>query len=503
MPTSRLRPLIGTLIGALVISLLTYFFASSPTSSAAATEQAGYHDSHYPDTLVGSSQYPTGEKPQSKLWFNDGRWWAVMYSETSKSFNIFVLNWPNTWQDTGTRIDERSRSRADALWDGTHLYIASGIFTLYGADIPDGRLYRYSYNAQSKTYTLDSGFPAKTVMAGLSETLVLDKDSTGKLWVTFTQNNKVYINTSGDGGATWGTPFVVPNAANVNTDDISSIVSYRDGGTINAIGVFWSSHSNSATDAFYFTYHRDGDADTSWQAIQSFNTGRCSSDDHINLKSLQADNQGRIFAAVKVSVNDTGCGGTSASALIYLAVRDITGSWKMIPFSTAANNETRPIVLLDPGSDTLYMFATSPAEGGGGIYMKKTKMSNPTFADQPGLGTTFIFNPQGQGDVHINNATSTKQMVSADSGVVVLASDEISKFYVHGTVGQPAAPTATATATQTATPTRTSTATQTSNQVLTPTRTATATHTTTPSATATTQLPALREERIFLPAITH
>jgi hypothetical protein len=42
--------------------------------------------------------------------------------------------------------------------------------------------------------------------------------------------------------------------------------------------------------------------------------------------------------------------------------------------------------------------------------------------------------------VKINNATSTKQTVSAGTGVVVLASDNVSGFYLHNTIAPTAAP---------------------------------------------------------------
>ena len=53
-------------------------------------------------------------------------------------------------------------------------------------------------------------------------------------------------------------------------------------------------------------------------------------------------------------------------------------------------------------------------------------MSSPSFVD--GNGDLFIDNSK---DTHINNATSTKQNITSDSGLLVLASDDDSNFYVH------------------------------------------------------------------------
>jgi hypothetical protein len=69
---------------------------------------------------------PTGEKPQSKLWFNDGIWWASLFDRSTEEYHIYRYDWTaHTWSDTGTLIDERNTSKADTLWDGTHLYVVS------------------------------------------------------------------------------------------------------------------------------------------------------------------------------------------------------------------------------------------------------------------------------------------------------------------------------------------------------------------------------------------
>lgn len=508
MSASFPRRLIGMLFSILVIALAAQVTSFGVPATVSAATQAGYHDISYPSDIIDTtnSQYPTGEKPQSKLWFNDGLWWAVMYSTANSRFDIFRLNWPDTWVDTGVPADDRGRARADCLWDGTHLYIVSGIYAPTATDAAGGRLYRYSYDSTSKTYSLDTGFPTN-VMSGKAEALVMDEDSTGKLWVTYTQSNKVYVVSSADAGATWVTPFVIPGAADIYSDDISAIVAYRDNGTRNAVGVVWSSHSTSGgnpdpTASLYFAYHRDTDIDTTWQ-IKLLYQGRCVSDDHINLKSLQADDQGRIYAAVKTSLGDAGCS-TESSATptplpsttpqTRLLVITSSGVVAQTVFGTVADDHTRPIILLQPDSDKLYMFATSSTSGGS-IYMKTTSMSNPDFSNQSGKGDSFISNPQSMSDTKINNATSTKQTITAASGGVVLASDQKTYFYVHNVIGQESTGSATATASITSSSIPSPTlapsstvapsTTATSSVTKTPSVTKTASVTKTPSATKT------------------
>src|SRR6266705_778200 len=111
--------------------------------------EVGYRDLSYPVKTGGDSR-PTGEKPESKLWFNDGVWWGILWSgdATTGAYHIYYLDGvTQDWVDTGTVVDARLKSRADAAWDGTHLYVASHIFSSEGqptTKVSDrGRLYRF------------------------------------------------------------------------------------------------------------------------------------------------------------------------------------------------------------------------------------------------------------------------------------------------------------------------------------------------------------------------
>src|ERR671915_781356 len=145
---------------------------------------------------VGAGSAPTGSKPESKLWWNDGFWWASMWHAASGDFHIFRLDQgTQTWVDTGVALDDRPSTRADTLWDGAagKLYVASHRFSESPATGFPSRLYRFSYDAATNTYTRDSGFPV-LINNFRTETLVIDKDSTGQLWATWVQGGKVWVN---------------------------------------------------------------------------------------------------------------------------------------------------------------------------------------------------------------------------------------------------------------------------------------------------------------------
>ena len=178
---------------AAVIVLLTLGGAVQGGSPAqAAATDVGYRDFSFAATGVDA---PTRDKPQSKVWFNDGAWWASMFDRSSGEFHIYRYDQGNhAWTDTGTLIDERNNSLSDTLWDGNKLYVASaGTSRTSAAD--SGRFMRYSYDAAANKYTLDAGFPV-TVTEGGMEDIVLERDTTGQFWVTYTRGANVLVNHS-------------------------------------------------------------------------------------------------------------------------------------------------------------------------------------------------------------------------------------------------------------------------------------------------------------------
>lgn len=379
-------------------------------------------------STAGAGNAPTGDKPESKLWWHAGWWWASLWHSPSGDFHIYRLDLSTqTWIDTGVPLDPRPNSRADVLWDGSNLYVASHLYsTSTGpASSADGaKLWRFSYDAGAATYRLDAGFPVN-INAARSETLVIDKDSTGKLWAVWVQQTsassgvyKVFVNRTLGDDAQWGTPFELPvSGASVARDDIAAVIAF-DG---NKIGVMWS---NQIASAMYFAVHLDGDPDTTWQASRTAIQGPNNADDHINLKSLQTDGSGRVFAAVKTSHT------SSSAPLIMLLVLDrSSGDWQSYVYGRVADHHTRPIVLLDSTNQHLYMYATAD-ENGGSIYEKSAPINALAFAG--GLGTPFIEEAATPGTSGgLNNATSTKQPLNCTTGLVVLASNDTTDRYWH------------------------------------------------------------------------
>ena len=428
-----------------------------PGAAVAATGDVGFPGPSY----SGAGNVPTSDKPQSKLWYAHGSWWADMFDTASGTWHIFRLDRATQqWQDTGVVLDDRANTLADVLWDGTYLYVASHVVTISGdsgtkASQPNspGRLYRYSWSAD-RGYTRDAGFPV-TITSQSSESLTIDKDTTGTLWATWTQvsatadgsyTSAVYVNSTTGADDRWGTPFVVPVAGStVAPDDISSVVAFGR----NRIGILWS---NQLEETVYWAVHDDGASRTSWRGSPAVRGNR-QADDHVNIKAVQADTSGRVFAVVKTSLDGSASASSTDPQLLLLNYKPGTGAWSSTPVATISDCHTRALLLLDEAHQQVHVFATAPSSGGcpypgapGTIYQKSASMTDPVFAT--GRGTPVI---REAASPNMNDVTSTKQSVTADSGIVLLASNKATQRYWHADLAvRPPAPVASFTASSTA-----------------------------------------------------
>jgi hypothetical protein len=366
-------------------------------------------EGEYPGPSAGPTA-PTAEKPESKLWFTDGTWWSVMIGD-SGGHRIFRLNADTqVWSDTGVVVDTRTNAHVDVLFRGSKLYVASHVFRANGGQSgTPSNLYRFSYNAGNDQYSLDAGFPQQINNWG-TETLVIAKDSLGRLWATWTQGTAVWVNRTTSGDSTWGTPFALPNGGGIATDDISSIIAY--GG--NRIGIMWSDQGGS-DESFKFVSR--GDSDTfsptpTFSGVEQALAGDLMADDHLNLK---ADSTGRIFVAAKTSLE----GNTDPQAI--LLIRGAGGGWTNRTFGRVVDDHTRPIVLIYERQENPLLFYVATASDLGEIYLKRTSLANPSFAT--GLGEPII------DDAAVNDPTSTKDNLTDASELLVQASG--SSSYRH------------------------------------------------------------------------
>jgi hypothetical protein len=414
-----------------VLAAVTCLAVVSSAIPAAARADAGVEGLSHAGTGT-----PTGTKrAESVLWNNDGLWWGNLWDTAGGDFHIFRLDTATQqWVDTGTPTDTRANIHSDVLWTGSKLYVSSHLFVNDGQPAVSGfpsRLYRYSYNPLNKQYTLDSGFPTQ-INDMRTETLTVDRDSTGKLWATWQQNNQIFVNST-TGNDVWGTPAPIPGA-NVTIDDTSALIAFNGG-----MLAMWSDQSGGPDNGMHFAIHAAGGTHTSgWGQRRAVITGPGTSDDHMNLKWLESDG-GRIFAATKTSKT------AGADPLLLLLVLDTRAAanpsqeWQSYTISRVSECPNRVIVLIDKANSLLRTFATYPdpnanvcSSSGGAIYEKDSPL--------PPQGSAAYSFPAGRGTLRIadtsvpfvHNVSSTKQNVSAaDGGLAVIADNGRTSRYWH------------------------------------------------------------------------
>ena len=370
-----------------VVATLVLGALGAPGGRAACrrrTDHCRLRDFSYAGTTA-----PTADKPQSKLWFHDSRWWGVLFRPSPSGGNCYIHRLGSatqSWVSTGVVADTRSNVRVDALSKGAQLYVASSSPSADANLDRTIKLRRYSYDSGAKTYRLDPGFPVTIGQGGQTEGVVIDRDSRGVVWATFVVNGKVKVTHTNGSDATWVKPYPLPvgAAATVKPEpegDVSAVVHY--GGT--KTGILWSNQAvaDPATQPthFYFAIHVDGANDQAW-TLTTAASGIRVADDHVHLQALApGDPAGSLVAAVKTSKI---AGTDPLDQLLVLRA----GTWTRYTVDTVADDHTRPIVQVDGTNRQVYVFTTSRCCTGGSIFYKRTSLDAIPFP--PGKGTPFI-----------------------------------------------------------------------------------------------------------------
>ncbi len=460
------RRFVRPVVAAALIGLLA---ASAAIASTPVTD--GYRDQAY----GGGAFRPTGDKPQSKLWYTNGHWFAGMFlfrssapGITPKSeYRIYRLDEvAHDWVDTGTVVDTRDKTHGDYLWDEADqtLWVASASPPATSTDTGESaddsiKVFRYTYDPATGIYEAAAGFPVEVpntltqdattdspATLGGAYSVTIDRDSSGRLWAVWAMLAQVRYSISGDGGETWSVPAQVPTQAdnpirNGSSDgDIASVVAFGD-----SVGVAWSDHDAlpAVDDGYYFSVIGAGD-DPSIEANWSLEklptllaSAGESADNHINLK---ATSDGTVYMVGKTGKDTAACATNKQVPLIEFFRRTTAGTWSPHLVGTVGDCNTRAQLVVSEELDTAWVFLTSP-NGGGTIYKKSAPLSGAEqlvfrgTADQTiQRGSPFI---RSATETAIDDPTTTKQSVTAASGIVVLANNLLktgttnAKFYLH------------------------------------------------------------------------
>lgn len=329
----------------------------------------------------------TGEKPQSKLWFHDAHWRAVLSAPGgTKLWRLEGRNWVESLP-----LSDSVKAKADVVAVGSlaHVLLYEG---------PRSRLISLEYDPAGKKYHpwVDRISPTAVPLESASETATIGVDSSGRMWLASDGETEVHVRWSDPPYTKFSPPLTL--ASGIAPDDICALTIFPDGG----VGVLWS---NQRTKRYGFRKHAKGAAAEDWSPDEvpaghsaiSWQDGMA--DDHLNW-AVASD--GTLYAAVKTSYD------TPGYPLIALLVRRPSGQWDKL--YEVDDEGTRPIVLLREKENRLFVVYTDSRENA--IVCKTSNADRIAF----GPRRTLI-----GGAKRVNNVTGTKQGVVDET--VILARD--------------------------------------------------------------------------------
>lgn len=354
---------------------------------------------------------PTTGKPQSKLWHHDGSWWSILYRSDGAAA-IFRLDWASqSWQDTGTVVDERPSARSDALIEGNQLYVVSAGWNRHPSQA--ARLLRYTYDPATEIFVPDADFPVQLSAAGVHSTTIA-RDSVGRLWVALVVGGELLITHSTNSDHRWVEPTPIGVGVDIREVEEASIFAFD-----RQIGVIWTGANE---DTVVVARRHDSAPLDAWDETRTVVDGLALADDHLNVKVARIDGATRVFVVIKTSLNDLRNRNPRHPQILLLELLD-DGSWRQHLVGRVENNHTRPILAIDEERGRIFVVATARD----GIYLKESALDPIAFTE--GVGTPFII-----GAGRPNDATTTKQNVNSDTGLVVASSDDMAGIYRTGVV---------------------------------------------------------------------
>ncbi len=332
----------------------------------------------------------TGEKPQSKVWYYDGSWWAVL--STVEGTELWQLK-ESIWKSV-LILSDSTNIRADARAIGNVVHIL--LFHAWETE-----LVSVEYDSESKSYQLWSKRPGrvKIRLEPSSEIATIDIDYSGRMWIAYDDSSKINICWSDPPYEVWSKPHVL--ATGISGDDISVISAFPDG----SIGVLWS---NQNTKRYGFRIHTPDTSPDIWlpdeipASASAIPLKDGMADDHLNV-AVASD--GTLYAAVKTSYD------TEGFPLIALLVRRPSGKWDKL--YTVDDEGSRGIVILNEEEDCLMVVYTSYRDHK--IVCKRSGTKQILFGERMSL-------MDGSHELGtINNVTSTKHNVSNE--LVIISSE--------------------------------------------------------------------------------
>lgn len=259
---------------------------------------------------------PTQDKPQSKIWFSAGTWWAILPDTTGAQ----------VWKrKEGEWIEERILNRelrglsgkADVYSEGENQFIVL---------VGDCELKFLKLKTAQGIVQIEilNSLPIPSKCQDI-ETATITKDDEGTFWIASDWNEHVLVWSSSDHGKTWSQPAFLGDS--ISTDDIS-VISRINGG----VSLVWS---NQLEEAIYERFHLNQGLE--WSDQVTVSKGNKTADDHLNSTLLE---DGRLILVSKNSLDQNG------KPQFVLRLREEGGKWTDFPYVNLIEetSPTRPVI---------------------------------------------------------------------------------------------------------------------------------------------------------------
>ena len=349
---------------------------------------------------------PTRDKPQSKVWYAQGAWWAWLpYGEQGS--RVWKREADGIWQSQA-HLEEALAglpARADvwaqgprtvaALLSGKNLAIASLCW--------DAIRERYELEKRSLSWQESTAV----------ETVTLAREPGGDFWISYPLDShdgrsivarKVAADLS-------SIAVKIILAQGLYKDEICAITSFDSG-----IGVMWSDQNGEAV---FFRRHIPTDPDSAWLPAETVSSGNKTADDHINFCIPPPGVGPKLIAVTKTSLDSLG------QPLLSLRVNSRGRTWMSVPFAmlTKRDHPTRPIVLWYKNRPVVIYSSYGPS----------SKLQHPnrvliqsfsTDSLKPAKSSTELIPPIDG----LNNVTGPKK-APKEGPILILASDREGRIY--------------------------------------------------------------------------
>lgn len=287
---------------------------------------------------------------QNKLFFHDGKWWAMAYAKKEKQWYIWQYL-DSTWTAISPAGNTSTSARPDVALSANKLYI---LFS--GSKATD--FCRLSYNAG--TWSLDAGFPKALSALGNGDSknpASLARAMNGELWLFRISSKVVQAMRSSDDGASWSGIISVKSALNYKKGSVDAKAFSMAGQ--NYIGVaYGETEKAGVATRFGFLYHRDGDAETAW-TDESAALTMLGAENSTNNLCLAADASNNLYLFTQNSPAAVGNAlGSDPRNTLYKR-NAASGLWQAFAVNTS-DTWTSPAIAVQ-GSSKLFLMGINTA----------------------------------------------------------------------------------------------------------------------------------------------